>query len=263
MEQKRPQKAYEDMEYLHGVEARPLRILAEYLYPLHSFERRGVTDTIVVFGSARVPAADDPPGEAGSARARLSAFSEYYEQARALTKRLAEWSAANAEPRGRKFLICTGGGPGIMEAANRGAAEAGADNIGLSIELPHEQAANPYISPELNFDFHYFFTRKYWFLYYARMLLVFPGGFGTLDELFETLTLQQTRSISRRIPVVLFGRKYWERIIDFNYMAETGMISHRDLELIRFVDSVEEALDVIVPHLNAMVESGSDGTLGE
>ncbi len=256
-----PRKAYENQEYLHSLEARPLRILAEYLYPLHTFERLGVTDTIVSFGSARVPSAEDAARSPAAYAGRLADYAPYYEQARELSGRLAEWSRTVAEPRGRRFLVCTGGGGGLMEAVNRGAAERGADSIGLNIELPHEQDPNPYISADLNFDFHYFFTRKYWFLYYARMLLVFPGGFGTLDELFETLTLQQTRSIRRRIPVVLFGRKYWERLIDLDFLAEAGMISRTDLDLIRRVDSVDEALGEMLPYLTKMVEAGTDGTI--
>ena len=260
-DKKLPRKAYENSEYLHSVEARPLRLLAEYLYPLHTFERRGVTDTIVAFGSARVPSAEEARANPERYQGKLADYSPYYEQARELSGKLAQWSRTVAEPRGRKFLVCTGGGGGLMEAVNRGAAEAGAESIGLNIELPHEQDPNPYISPDLNFDFHYFFTRKYWFLYYARMLLVFPGGFGTLDELFETLTLQQTRSIRRRIPVILFGKTYWERLIDLDFLAEAGMITPTDLELIVRVDSVDEALGAMLPYLNSMVETGADGTV--
>ncbi len=247
-------KAFENLEFLHTRDARPLRILSEYLYPRHVFERENVTDIVVFFGSARIPPQDGTnPRNNPQAHERLSRWSSYYEQARELAGRITGWSQEYAEMKGRRFLVCTGGGPGIMEASNRGAHEAGGKSIGLNIELPREQSPNPYISDELNFDFHYFFTRKFWFLYYARVLIVFPGGFGTLDELFETLTLQQTKTIHNPIPVILFGREFWKNVVNFEYMAEAGMISEKDLKLFHVVDSVEEALEHIIPVLNKFV----------
>ncbi len=262
----RPRKAFENREFLHGDAARPMRILAEYLYPYERFKQENVTDTVVIFGSARVPSQEETDARRkengdkpknGNGKQPVSGimnFSAYYEQARELSHKITEWSMKHAHPRGRKFLITTGGGPGIMEASNRGAHEAGGKSIGLNIELPREQMPNPFITADLNFDFHYFFTRKFWFLYYARALIVFPGGFGTLDELFETLTLQQTKTIKNKIPVFLFGRHFWNRIVDFSFLAEAGMISEADLKLFRIVDSVDEALDYILPVLQASME---------
>jgi len=242
-------QAYFNKRFLETLAARPIRLLSEYLYPQYIFEQENVTDTIVVFGSARVPSPEKiAEGRSGGELGR------YYQDARDLGFRLARWSEEVAVPRGRRFLVCTGGGPGIMEAANRGAHEAGGPTIGLNINIPAEQVPNPYISREFSFDFQYFFMRKYWFLYHARVLIVFPGGFGTMDELFETLTLQQTRNIARRIPVILFGRKFWERVIDLPYLVESGMIAAEDLKLMVSVDSVAEALDVILPILSSQIE---------
>ncbi len=258
----------EDPEFLRSVTARPLRILGEYLHPAEVFERAGVTDTITFFGSARLrPPADleagaSAAGGAGSKDAATAKpggskidLSGAYRSAMDLGQAIARWSAEHAEPRRRKVLVMTGGGPGIMEAANRGAAAAGAESSGLSIQLPFEDAANPYVTPELNFHFQYFFMRKYWFLYFARALVVFPGGFGTLDERFETLTLQQTRHIQNVIPIFLFGKSFWERLIDFDFLAEAGMISPEDHELFHIVDSVDEAMRGLTPILERAVQS--------
>src|SRR5882724_3534125 len=195
-----PRLAYRDEAFLDSDAARPLRILAEYLQPLDAFERERVHDTIVFFGSARLR----PEGPLG----------RYYAEARELARLVTEWSQGLASP-ARRFLVCSGGGPGIMEAANRGAADARGRTIGLNIGLPHEQRPNPYISPGLGFEFHYFFMRKLWFAHLARALVVFPGGFGTFDELMEILTLMQTEKIDRRIPVVLYGSAYWNEVINF------------------------------------------------
>lgn len=246
-------KALENQEFINSDAARPIRILSEYLYPLHVFEEERITDTVVFFGSARIPSPEDIqgglPDRNSNRRKKLIDFYKYYEQARELAAEITRWSRQEARPRGRNYVVCTGGGPGIMEACNRGATEAGGRSIGLNIDLPREQFSNPYIDPDLTFDFRYFFTRKYWFLYYARILIVFPGGFGTLDELFETLTLQQTNRIESTIPIVLFGSEFWDRVIDFQYLAEAGMISEEDLDLLVKVDTVPQALDTVLPYL--------------
>lgn len=219
--------AYEDIAFLDSDEARPLRILAEYLQPLHAFRREHVHDTIVFFGSARL--AEDGP------------YARYYNDARELAKLVTRWSMGLPAP-ARRFVVCTGGGGGIMEAANRGAAEADGRSIGLNISLPHEQRPNAYITPGLGFEFHYFFMRKLWFAHLARALVVFPGGFGTLDELTEILTLAQTSKLSRRIPVLLYGPAYWKEILNFDALVRHGMISSEDLELFEFVDDPRAAL---------------------
>jgi uncharacterized protein (TIGR00730 family) len=222
-----PKLAYRDEAFLDSADARPLRILAEYLQPLHAFERELVHDTIVFFGSARLRA-DGPLGR-------------YYTEACELARLVTEWSRGIASPT-RRFTVCSGGGGGIMEAANRGASEAGGRTIGLNIGLPHEQRPNPYITPGLGFEFHYFFMRKLWFAHLARAIVVFPGGFGTLDELFEILTLCQTGKLERPILVLMYGSSYWREIVDFPALARHGMISEEDLQLLHFVDTPGEAL---------------------
>lgn len=250
----RPRKAFENREFLLSSAARKIRILTEITYAETQFARQGVTDTVVFFGSARVPSPEKPR------KGKISEYTTYYEQARELSLAITKWSKEHAERQGRSFVVCTGGGPGIMEAANRGARDAGGKSIGLNIELPEEQEPNPYISDDLNFDFHYFFTRKFWFLYYAKALIVFPGGYGTLDELFETLTLQQMRSIKNVIPVLLFGRAFWRKVINFEFLAEIGMIAQKDLDLFTMVDSVEEAMSVITPVLRSALEVEPPGS---
>lgn len=219
--------AYRDEAFLDSAAARPLRILAEYLEPLDAFERARVHDTIVFFGSARMRA-DGP-------------FARYYAEARELARLVTEWSLAIPSP-ARRFLVCSGGGGGIMEAANRGAVDAGGRTIGLNISLPNEQRPNPYITPDLDFEFHYFFMRKLWFAHLARAIIVFPGGFGTLDELFEILTLCQTRKLERPIVTLLYGPSYWQEIVNFPALARHGMIAEEDLALLEFVDTPGEAL---------------------
>ncbi|TMQ58870.1 MAG: TIGR00730 family Rossman fold protein [Candidatus Eisenbacteria bacterium] len=225
-----PPLAYRDPEFLEGEEGRPLRILAEYLQPLDAFRTHRVHDTIVFFGSARL-GANGPMGR-------------YYEAARELARLVTAWSQTLKRP-AHRFLVCTGGGGGIMEAANRGAADAGGRTIGLNIGLPHEQRPNPYITPGLCFQFHYFFMRKLWFTHLARALVVFPGGFGTLDELFEILTLSQTRKLDRRVPVLLYGAEYWKDLIRFDVLVRDGMIERRDLELLHFVESPAAGLELL------------------
>ncbi len=254
----KPPRVIENHAFLHGPAARPLRILGEYLYPATTFRDERVTDTVAFFGSARVqpPASMRRAGDLSGQdyAGPPEAVNRYYVHSRELARQVTDWSLKNAEPRGRRILVVTGGGPGIMEAANRGAQDAGGQSIGLNIELPHEATANPYISPHLNISFQYFFMRKYWFLYFARALIVFPGGFGTLDELFETLTLQQTRTIKNVIPVFLFGREFWNRLINFEYMAEVGLISPNDLKLFTIVDSVDEAMERLADVFNQLFQ---------
>ena len=225
-----PPLAYEEWEFLESDPARPLRILAEYLEPLERFRRAGVHATVVFFGSARLQPGD-PLGR-------------YYEEARELARLITQWSASLPE-HVHRYVVCSGGGGGIMEAANRGAHEAGGKSIGLNISLPREQHPNPYIPRELLFEFHYFFMRKLWFAHLARALIAFPGGFGTLDELTEILTLAQTRKLSRDIPVILYGPDYWREIVNFEALKRHGVISPEDLELFEFADSPAEALKIL------------------
>ena len=222
--------AYKDTHFMDGDDARPLRILAEYLAPLSALRRQGVYDTIVFFGSARLRE-DGPLGR-------------YYAEARELARLVTEWS--KSLPRGsQRFIVCSGGGGGIMEAANRGAADARGRTIGLNISLPHEQRPNPYITRELSFDFHYFFMRKLWFAHLARGLIAFPGGFGTLDELMEILTLAQTCKFDRKIAIVLYGSTYWNEIVNFDALVRHGMIAKEDLSLFQFADDPASALAIL------------------
>src|SRR5215472_13092153 len=209
-----PKAPHEDRFFMSSTPARPIRILAEYLHPLAQLKKEGIGDTIVMFGSARI---------------------ESHETSLALS----------LGPRPRRFVVCSGGGPGIMEAANRGAYEAGGKSIGLSIELPHEQYANPYISPELSFNFHYFFMRKLWFAQIAKALIVFPGGFGTLDELWEMMTLSQTGKMPKHTLILIYGRKYWDEVLKLKNMVRWGTISQEDFDNLQYADSVDEAFDKI------------------
>src|SRR5712664_4386671 len=218
--------AYLDQSFLDSEDARPLRILAEYLKPLQIFRREQIKDTIVFFGSARLRE-DGPLGR-------------YYHEARTLARLITEWSMSLG-PAGR-YVVCSGGGGGIMEAANRGAADAGGRSVGLNISLPHEQRPNSYITPGLGFEFHYFFMRKLWFAHLARALIVFPGGFGTLDELTEIITLAQTKKLERPIPILLYGPSYWNEIINFEALLRHEMISAEDLNLFTFIDEPAAAL---------------------
>jgi uncharacterized protein (TIGR00730 family) len=250
--------AYENDAFLKGPDGRPLRILAEYAEPLARFRREKIQDTVVFFGSARFHSLSraqqavqllDPPGCAQPApehqqkayRAqRVVDMAHYYEDARRLARMLTTWSRTLPGKRHR-FVVTTGGGPGIMEAANRGAREAGGKSIGLNIALPAEQEPNPYITPELNFEFHYFFMRKLWFAYLAKALVVFPGGFGTLDELFEILTLAQTEKLAKKMNVLVYGSEYWRRVLNLEVLADAGTIAPEDVNLFQFVDTPEDA----------------------
>jgi uncharacterized protein (TIGR00730 family) len=260
-------KAYEDMRFLESKDARALRILAEYLEPLSRFQRNEVRDTIVFMGSARlvsrqmaeVALAEAEKMGSGVAAARTALeLSTYYEAARELSHRLTSWSK-KLDPDERRFVVCTGGGPGIMEAANRGASEAKGLNIGLTISIPKVEFDNPYVSRELHIHFHYFFMRKFWFVYLAKAVVLFPGGFGTLDEFFEMLTLVQTGKLKKRMPIVLFGAKYWNEVLNFDALAKYGTISPGDVELFHRTDSVDEAYDIITGGLteNALGNPGA------
>jgi len=269
--------AYENPAFINSADGRLLRIMAEYQEPMSRFRRERIQDTVVFFGSARFRALDiaqaqfellentgstqpAPPDEqpvnieeveggevTGQKLLRAGAAIEmaaYYEDARTLAFMLASWAKTLPGPRNR-FVVTSGGGPGIMEAANRGAYEAGAKTIGLNIKLPFEQEPNPYITPSLNFDFHYFFMRKYWFAYLAKALIVFPGGFGTLDEMFEILTLVQTHKLAKKITVVIYGSTYWKSVINLDILAEKGAIAVADLDLFHYADTPEEAFQIL------------------
>ncbi len=238
--------AYRDAEFLDSDEGRPLRILSEYLRPLSVFRRRRVHDTVVFFGSARI-------GEDGPLR-------DYYAAARELARLVTEWSTGLASP-SHRYLVCTGGGPGIMEAANRGARDAGGRTIGLNIGLPHEQRPNRFITAGLSFEFRYFFMRKLWFAHLARAVVVFPGGFGTLDELFELLTLSQTGKLDPSVVILLYGTDYWREIVDFGALARHGTIAAEDLRLLHFVDSPATALEALRNHLRPDAEAAAPPAL--
>jgi uncharacterized protein (TIGR00730 family) len=259
-------KAYQDTRFLESKDARALRILAEYMEPLYRFQRHNVQDTVVFMGSARLLAEEAAKAALAEAeRAGLGIetaqtalrLSIYYEAARDLARRLTAWSK-KLDREERRFVVCTGGGPGIMEAANRGASEARGLNVGLTISIPDEEFDNPYVSRELHFHFHYFFMRKFWFIYLAKAVVLFPGGFGTLDELFEILTLVQTRKTRKRMPIVLFGAEYWDEVINFDALVKYGTISSADLDLFHRTDSVDEAYDIITKGLteNALGSPG-------
>jgi uncharacterized protein (TIGR00730 family) len=253
--------AYLMPDFLDSQEARPIRIIAEYLEPLRRFREHNVQDTVVFFGSARVQSREratrqldralsqyqgaDREHDATLARLRKAVdWARFYEDARELSRRLTEWTLTLNAPY-RRFVVCSGGGPGIMEAANRGAAEAGGKTVGLNIRLPFEQGPNPYISDGLHFEFHYFFMRKFWFAYLAKALVVFPGGFGTMDELFEILTLAQTQKLSKKLDVLLYGREYWQQVLRLEPMVEWGAIDEQDLGLMHYADSPEEAFALL------------------
>jgi uncharacterized protein (TIGR00730 family) len=265
--------AYLNPDFLNSPDGRILRILSEYAQPLSRFRREKIQDTVVFFGSARFaslsesehaltilekphsakpasrneqPGGDDPDAlQAALKRAHAAVeMSRFYEDARKLAHMLTDWTTTLPGKRHR-FVVTSGGGPGIMEAANRGAREAGGKTIGLNIRLPFEQFPNPYITPELNFEFHYFFMRKYWFAYLAKALVVFPGGFGTLDELFEILTLAQTQKLAKKIIVIVYGREYWSRVLNLQALADSGAISPEDTKLFSFCDTPEEAFDCL------------------
>lgn len=258
-------KAYHDEEFLASSDARTIRLLSEYLEPKARFKKHKIMDTIVFFGSARLKSRKE-------ANAELTKFknanpktitnfakelrraqqhvemSKYYEDAVELSRKLTEWSM-NLETKANRFIICTGGGPGIMEAANRGAKKAGGYSVGLNISIPFEQYVNPYVTKELSFEFHYFFMRKFWFSYLSKALVVFPGGFGTFDELFEILTLVQTEKIRKKLGIVIYDEKYWKSVVNFEALIEQGVINEADLKLFHFCNDVDTAFNVIREHL--------------
>ncbi|KAF0151218.1 MAG: hypothetical protein FD143_2157 [Ignavibacteria bacterium] len=255
-------KAYNDLEFLNSKDARTIRILAEFLQPKARFEQNKIVDTIVFFGSARIVSRKDAlkmlndakkdKSKSGNAKfekaLKALEMSQYYEDSVELGKRLTEWSMS-LPTAGKRFMICSGGGPGIMEAANKGAYNAGGLSIGLNISIPFEQFVNKYVDPNLAFEFHYFFMRKLWFMYLAKALVAFPGGFGTLDEMMEVLTLAQTKKVTKPIKVVLFGESYWREVLNFDALIEHGMISKEDLKLFDFASTVDEAFIKITTYL--------------
>jgi hypothetical protein len=274
----KPPKAYKDLEFLTSPDARLVRMISEFLEPQRRFRRSGIKDTIVMFGSARVRPRKDTLAtlrvvESTIRKSRRPTkrlltslrdaeiqveMSRYYEDAVELSRLLTSWSKKFASP--RRFVVCSGGGPGIMEAANKGAALAKGESIGLNISLPFEQYANDYVTPGLNFEFHYFFMRKFWFVYLAKALVVFPGGFGTLDELMEVLTLLQTNKVKKPITVVMYGEEYWKKIIDFDELVAHGMITRDDLRLFRFMETPAEAFKHLKGFLTeTYIENGNNG----
>ncbi len=261
-----PNPPHQNPKFLASTPARPIRILGEYIHPLVQLKKEGIADTIVMFGSARIESHETAQARytrlkrektskmsaAALAKHRaamrnaksLLQMSRYYEEARQLSHKITTW-ALTLGPGPRRFVICSGGGPGIMEAANRGAHEAGGKSVGLSIELPNEQFANPYISPELSFNFKYFFMRKLWFAQIAKALIVFPGGFGTMDELWEMLTLLQTGKLAKHNLILIYGRKYWDDVLNWRAMVRWGTINEEEYKLLQFADTVDEAFDRI------------------
>ena len=272
--------AYENPAFLNSPDGRILRIMAEYQEPLARFRREQIQDTVVFFGSARFMGGKDAAkalaatkqNHAGVAASQLEKdlksaeaaveMARYYEDARRLAHMLTKWSI-QIPARRRRFVVTTGGGPGIMEAANLGAHEAGGKTIGLNIQLPFEQSPNQYITPALNFQFHYFFMRKFWFAYLAKALVIFPGGFGTMDELFEILTLAQTDKLAKKILVVIYGSEYWHRIINFQAFVDAGTIAPADLDQFRIVDSPEDAFEVLRDGLTTYHLGGTPKKEGE
>jgi len=289
--------AYENPEFLNGADGRLIRIVAEYLEPLARFRREQIQDTVVFFGSARfrgreeanhelelldntgstqpAPSHEQPAsvpqiveGTASNLQRKRAVaaveMARYYEDARRLAGMLTNW-AKRIPSRRHRFVVTSGGGPGIMEAANRGAWEAGGKTIGLNIRLPFEQAPNPYITPSLNFEFHYFFMRKLWFAYLSKALVVFPGGFGTLDEMFEILTLAQTQKLAKKITVVIYGSEYWKKVFNLDVLVDTGAISPKDIELFQFADTPEQAFDMLKQGLtqNYLMDEAREGKLSE
>ncbi len=264
-------KAYEDPEFLSSSDGRSLRILSEYFQPRSKFRKHKILDTIVFFGSARLKSkreatkeynaikSMDPKSTASFAKKlkeaqQLVELSRYYEDAVELSRRLTEWSLG-LEINANRFIVCTGGGPGIMEAANKGARKAGGYSIGLNISIPFEQFVNKYVTPDLSFEFHYFFMRKFWFAYLSKALIIFPGGFGTMDEFFEMLTLIQTGKTRKKLAIIVYDEKFWKEIVNFDALVKHGLISESDLKLFSICNSVDEAFKIIVEHLEKHYKS--------
>lgn len=269
------EKAYKDIKFLNSPDARVIRILSEYLEPLSRFRRLRIRDTIVFFGSARNTTMKEAKRRLKEATLKFQSgtrkksdsrklgklreelkragaeveMARYYEDAMALSTMLTKWSMKLSDGKGQRFVVCSGGGPGIMQAANRGAINAGGLAIGLNISLPHEQFPNPYISPDLDFEFHYFFMRKFWFVYLSKALVVFPGGFGTLDELMEVLTLLQTGKIKKKMTVLIYGSEYWKKILNFDALVDAGAIDRSDLKLFSFADDPVTAFKFLTGEL--------------
>ncbi|MGD0737251.1 MAG: TIGR00730 family Rossman fold protein [Terracidiphilus sp.] len=289
--------AYENPAFLNSSDGRLIRIVSEYLEPLARFRREQIQDTVVFFGSARfrgkaeadhelellentgssqpAPSHEQPAsvpqiveGTASDLQRKRAVaaveMARYYEDARRLAGLLTKW-AKGIPSRRHRFVVTSGGGPGIMEAANRGAYEAGGKTIGLNIRLPFEQAPNPYITPSLNFEFHYFFMRKLWFAYMSKALVVFPGGFGTLDEMFEILTLAQTQKLAKKITVVIYGSEYWKKVFNLDVLVDTGAISPKDIDLFQFADTPEQAFEMLRHGLtqNYLLDEAQSGKLTE
>jgi hypothetical protein len=260
----KPNKSYEDLDFLNSSDGRSLRILSEYLQPKSKFRKHKIMDTIVFFGSARLQSRRDAQAEfrrvkklnpkspdfAKKLRASqlMVEMSRYYEDAVELSHRLTKWSL-NLDTDANRFIVCTGGGPGIMEAANKGAKKAGGYSVGLNISIPFEQFVNHYVTEDLSFEFHYFFMRKFWFAYLTKALIVFPGGFGTMDECFELLTLVQTEKIKKKMLLVIYDEKYWKSVINFDVLLEKGMISASDLKILKFCNTIDDVYNIIVNHL--------------
>ncbi len=274
----KPPKAYKDIEFLNSPDARIIRMLSEFLEPQRRFRQEQIKDTIVMFGSARVKPRSETlailrkveasirksrrPTKASLQELRHAEIqvemSRYYEDAVELSRLITSWNKRLSAP--QRFVVCSGGGPGIMEAANKGASLAGGKSIGLNISLPFEQFANGYITEKLNFEFHYFFMRKFWFVYLAKALVVFPGGFGTMDELLEVLTLLQTNKIKKKVAVIMYGAEYWNRIINFDELINHGMIEREDMALFRFMDTPKEAFEYLKDFLTQTYLKGN-GTM--
>ena len=247
-ESRKKDRFYYNTEFLSSPEGRSIRILSEYYGPKRKLKKHKINNTIVFFGSARItPKGQHESNSKNSEQKKLN-MGQYYLDAQTLSKKLTEWSMKIKDPK-RRHIICSGGGPGIMEAANRGAAEAGGQSIGLTISLPYEATKNEFISQDLNLKFHYFFMRKFWFLYSAKAFVVWPGGFGTLDELMELLTLIQTRKIKKRLPIVLYGKHYWKNVINWKYLVDIGTISKEDLKLFYISDEINDSYTFITSFL--------------
>ena len=261
----KPVKAYNNENFLSSPDGRTVRLLAEYLEPKARFKKHKIMDTIVFFGSARIKPRKDALAEFNKVksmnpktnssfakdlrRAQINLeMSKYYEDAVELSRRLTEWSM-NLETNANRFIVCTGGGPGIMEAANRGAKKAGGYSVGLNISIPFEQFVNKYVTKELSFEFHYFFMRKFWFAYLSKAFVVFPGGFGTFDELFEVLTLLQTEKIRKKLALVIYDEKYWKNVVNFEKLVENGVINEDDFKLFHFCSDIDTAFNIVKDHL--------------
>jgi len=270
----KPKKAYENLDFLDSPDGRTVRMLTEYLHPKSKFRKHKIMDTIVFFGSARLKSkrtaikdyneikTKNPKSTQGFAKKLREAqlmvdMSRYYQDAVELSRRITEWSL-NLETSANRFIVCTGGGPGIMEAANRGAKKAGGYSVGLNISIPYEQYVNKYVTPELSFEFHYFFMRKFWFAYLSKAFVIFPGGFGTMDEMFEVLTLVQTDKIRKKLALIIYDEKYWKSIINFDALVDKGLISASDLKLFTFCNSLDQAYEAIIKHLKKYYTKGKE-----